>query len=379
MSLKIKQLASVVKKAKNDEKAFSLLKEETTRILGPIIDTTTDVTALAHAINDRLIVLSLTGRKHEAFKPSTILKFASHASPEVRKMAVNLLPESFAPRFMNDVNRSVRLAAAKKLPVNALNKFINESTKDDAFYVLLKEKKSKGLQAPEVVKGEFDLYGDKRLGDAIKQSEGPELSDVWYEEVAFKLLQDYGRNIEYNWEELAVSNFCRHTKVTSGVEIDAEKLLKKLFELIKEREDAALSENRACDKTLFKLVEYFKKDDELVNESIDESDSVEDLMHADYSGPVFIEHFETLFCIKKSDIPAALKKFSINENNMSSLKLPMKARAPYGMVRALDEAALDMYVLYWNEHQKLLGESIMLRWTHDPIDISMVSFKVELK
>lgn len=86
----------------------------------------------------------------------------------------------------------------------------------------------------------FDIYGEK-LGAAVKQRPGPELSDQWYETRARKFVQDYGTNIEDSWEELAAKRYCASLKSSFGVEVDEKKLVDAIKKQLEERQDRFLA------------------------------------------------------------------------------------------------------------------------------------------
>lgn len=376
MRLSIDQLRKAAQKTINDEKSVNVLRAEAKRVLGPIIDTDVSLVELARAINERVAVLDSTGRGWTAsFKPSAVLKFAVHQDSEVRRMAARLLPERFIGSFLSDKHPGVRVTAAKRLSLDVVREVLKRFPHDDELRVIVKQKAlyETGVPNPKIQDEPFDMYGEERLGDSVKQSPGPDLSEEWYHEHAQKFLQDYGNNIEYQWENILTSNYCHHVKATSGVEIDEEKLLKSIETLIKEKEDLAL-ERLALREVVENLRETADNEEPAFNES---PDPVRELLDSGLSSSAYIEKANALFSVREITIPRALRKF---RNHETTETIPMKAKLPHtGGIRPIDEQALDVYVKHWNDKQVLRGEPYKLGWVPDPADVRSVGFKAELK
>jgi hypothetical protein len=236
-----------------------------------------------------------------------------------------------------------------------------------------------GVKAPENDGfTHLNIHGDEAIGDDASTPDDIELSDAWYDEQANNFLRDYGQNIEYAWEELAVSRFCSSTKATSGVVVDADKLLKSVKKLIKDKEDLAMERN-ALKETLDWL-----KDQEVLQETglpeLDEAmDPVRQLVEANLTPDQYIERATELFQVQESVLPAAIRKYRLGESNRRGTHVPMIAWLPHdGAIRSIDERALDAFCESWNSHQRLAGEPIKIEWSTHALDMRKVGFSVKL-
>lgn len=386
MRLRLEELQRVVKRAVDEERATETLRTEVSRVLGPAVITEGRVELIAEAANDRIDVLERTGRDGRLdFKPSVMIKWLDHTSPEVRKFAARVVPEKFLSQMVTDRSDTVRATVARRLPVGAVREMLKRFPKDDQIRAIYKQKRlaEAGLPKPEEMPLGIDpVEGAERLGDAVKQDPGPELSENWYRQRAIKFMQDYGGNIEDAWEEIAARRYTASVKATSGVEIDEGKLLKAIKELIEEREDRAM-ERSALKETL----EWLKGQDEheIMSESampvisFDE-DPVRDLYEGNLSATTFISQANALFRIKEATVPAGIRKYRLGENNAQSSTMPVIGYLPHKKgFRALDERALDAYCKHWSDRQKLQGEPLQLEWSNHPDAENKISFNVTLR
>jgi len=203
MSLGLKQLQRVVKDALREEKSMRLFVEELRRNLGPGIMVSNKLKEIASAANEQLDIMEASGHRFDrnSFKVSIVLEAASSEYSQVRKLAARLLPPRLGSKLVFDPASSVRCAAAKIAPTSLVKEAVRRYPKDDQLITIAKGKmlKEAGLPTPVVADEEFDMYGDKRLGDAVKhvsQFEGEDFPDSWYERTAQKLCQQYGGNLE---------------------------------------------------------------------------------------------------------------------------------------------------------------------------------------
>jgi hypothetical protein len=382
MNLRLKNLQRVVSRVYDEEKAFDALRVEVKRVLGPIMDTDVKLDRLAETVNDRVNVLEMTGRTvHLGFKPSVVARYMDHVNPEVRTMAANLLPSNFLDKMKSDPHSSVRAAVARRLDVSVVKEMMRKFPSDDMLKNIYRKKHKQlnedGIPTPKNVDEPFDMYGEGPLGDAGKQAQIPELSDAWYEEKAFKLIQDYGTGIDYNWEELAVHRFCASSKATSGVEIDEERLLKAVFDQIEEREDRVLERD-----ALKELASMLRSNDSLISESYEETvDPVAALVSENLSPSAFIEKASKLFNVQESRLPVGLKKHCLGiDSTKIEQTIPMKAKVPSrGGIRAIDEQALDRFVECWNSRQERRGEPVKIEWNVHPSEEGVVGFRAVLR
>lgn len=382
MQLKLQHLKNVVERAQKEEKTVALLRQEVRRVLGPIMTNDTRLDRLAEEINDRVAVMNRTGRTGMlSFKPSSVIPFMNHNNPEVRTMAANLVPPSYANKMKADPHAMVRAVVASRVAMETVREMMRRFPRDDELRTIYRARRKQlneaGLPNPKVVDEPFDMYGEERLGDAVKQDEGPSLSDDWYESAALKLVHDFGNNLERNWEEIAVNNFVRHSKATSGVEIDSKKLLDKIKEIFDEHDDKVLERD-----ALKELASDLYADAEPLNENFytDDADPVSDLLHSNLSPSAYLEQANKLFQVRESSMPLGLKKW---RNGKASLtheqRIPSKARIPGNKMRAIDEQALDLYVKHWNDRMMVEGEPFRLEWTNHPSEEGVIGFNGLLK
>ena len=101
-TITVNELKKVLKQTLAEEKAVEVLREEVTHNLGPSVVTDVKLERLAENVNDRIDVLERTGRGDNLnFRPSTVLRFAEHKNPEVRRLAARLSSGLGADFFMN--------------------------------------------------------------------------------------------------------------------------------------------------------------------------------------------------------------------------------------------------------------------------------------
>jgi hypothetical protein len=274
----------------------------------------------------------------------------------------------------NDSSSKVRVIAATRSSANQVREMMRKFPNDRILRKICdRQCLAEGLAAPTVVDEPFDMYGKKRLGDAVKQDKGPELSDRWYKDKAFKLLQDFGGNIEYTWEETAVKTFVNSLKATSGVEVDSDKLLKALKDLIESIDDESLGE---C-----KINESFARSRlEELEEFVETPDPVRDLVESKCSAAEYLTRANELFQVRESTVPSGIRKYRSGGDPLQVGMIPVVCRMPHGGVpRALDERAMDAYCTHWNAVQSLRGEPLVVEWRNHPESVDKVSFSVVLK
>ena len=304
MALRIKELQSIVKNALNEEANVSDLRKEVTRVLGPSVIVEGSLARVAEEANDRLEVLERTGRSRSiSFKSSVMSKLIESRSVEARKLAARTLPVNLLKKLMNDSDPSVRALVARQLPTHLVKEMLRRSPEDDQVRDVYRQKRldEAGLPTPKEQMEPFDYHGEKRLGHAVKQNDGPELSDVFYETLAHKIILDYGGNIEGGWEETAVHRYVSSTKATSNVDIDEARLYKAVKEQLEEKEDRALE--RGSLKELAKRLRI-EADGENLNEGFsgiieEEVDQDELRKGTRLSRNEFVEGANALFVMKE--------------------------------------------------------------------------------
>jgi len=385
MRLRLNELQKVVKKTFDEEKVVETLREEVFRVLGPSVVTSGGLERIATAVNDRIDVLERTGRAGRLdFKPSVMLKLAESSSTEVRKLAARTLPEKFAQKLAFDRVDVVRASALRDAKLSLVKEAIKRYPTDDELRVIYKTRKrliEAGLPNAKAVDEPFDYHGEK-LGDSVKQQQGPELSDQWYADKAAKFIVDYGQNIEGQWEEPVVHRFCSSSKATSGVEVDEEKLLKAVKKKQEEHDDIALE--RDALKEVVKRLRN-ESDEDFMNESFQhfsdaDVDPMKELSEMSCSASEFITKANEVMTVRQSHLPSGIRKYRLGEGTRRLVMFPCKARLPHNNgIRRIDEVVLDRFVESWNSQQALRGEPLVLSWSQSPTEVGVIGFHVELK
>jgi hypothetical protein len=244
MRLKINDLQRVAGEAMNAESEAKALREEIVRVLGQRVVVEAPIGRVA-ADACQVIDADEMSSLHPAskFDKGLMLRYTRHGNPHVRKLAARVVSAKHLTRMLDDTNSLVRAEAAKRADMKLVSEALNRHPDDDGLYDTYASRLlcEDGTKQPKVTDDEpFDMYGDEPLGDAAKQQPGPELSDTWYKNRAFEFMQDYGTNIEYAWEETLVKVYCDAMHTTSGVEVERDRLLKAIKDLIEEKEDRAL-------------------------------------------------------------------------------------------------------------------------------------------
>jgi len=383
MHLKLKELQQVVKRTMRDEKSHIALREELTRVLGQGIEGKGDYISVAKAANEQLDILESTGRfpRQGSFKLSVLVEAITSQSSAVRKLAARVLPEKFIRNMINDSESSVRTAAAKRLSYAQIREAIRKYPGDDQLRYIAKAKRlaEAGLPTPKAEDEPFDMYGDKPMGDSGKTQEGDDMSDAWYERKAIDICKQFGSNIEGQWEEIIATRVVASHYSTMRVMLDREKLLKAIYDNIKTNEDAVLGEG-----SLKSLIHRLRSDshlDESFMPVIEESnDPIKSLLESNLSPSDYVKKAEEVFTIRKSTVPAGIKKFRIGENRLIDTMIPVKGQMPDGKcINSIAERALETYVKHWNGQQSLRGEPYTLTWNHNPMGMDIVGFNVTLK
>ncbi len=385
MALRIKELQSIVNRTMNEETYIEKLRVEVTRVLGSSVLVEGNLTRVATEANDRIEVLERTGRARSlAFNPRIMSKLIESSSAEARKLAARTLPVNMLGKLMNDKNSGVRVFVAKRVPLRVVKEMLIKTPNDDAIREVYRAKKLEeaGLPKPKVQEDEFDYHGEERLGDSVKQHEGPELSDVFYDTLAHKIIQDYGGNLEGQWEEMAVHRYVSSMKATSHVDIDEEKLYKAVKDKLEEKEERALE--RTSLKELARRLRV-ESDDEFLLEGhnidlLESNDPVEELLESNLSMNEFVESVNIMFRVKESSMPTAIKKYRVSEGIGTMQNVPCVATLPHNHgFRPVDERVLDTYCKHWNSRQAMSGEPLRLEWSTHPDAMGKVSFNVTLR
>jgi len=374
MHLKLENLRRVVDKTRAEEKNIDVLREEISRVLGPSVCTDVNLKLLAEHANDRIDVLLKTDRADVLkFEPSIILRFVDNPMTEVRKFAARVLPLKHAQHFIYDKDSSVRVALARRLPLRCVAEMLERDPFNDELLVIACEKRLSEGEVPEPKKrDDHDAHGKTR-SRAFKQKDTPDMSDAWYDTLAHKFIQDYSGNMEGQWDELIADRYSRSVKATTGIDIDKDKLYKAINDQLDAKDDRTLERFslKECINTLRKCADCANIEETIV-------DPVQELINANLSSTEYIARANSLFNIKESMMPQALRKYCTSAS-LNGKKIPCIGHVPGNAVRFIDECALDAYVKHWNDYQTMHGEPLRLKWTHGPSSVGAISFGAELK
>ena len=374
MGLKLNELQKVVKNVVKNERNIDALRGEIVRTLGHTILVSRGLERMAESANERLDILEATDKSYEKIRPALLLKFIDSSSPEVRKLVARLLPESFLKPLMKDSDPAVRATVANRLPTHLVNEMTRRFPKDDTLRQISKARKllEAGLPTPEIEDEEFDMYGLEPIGDVFGDVDYPDLTDAWYDTLALKILNMYGRNIEEQWEEATVHQYV-DSMASMGVEVDRQRLLDAVYDLLEQRADAVLEEN-----SLASIAARLRLEETVVMPVISESiDPVQQLIESRPSPSDYIKKFEELFSVKyvNSKNPAA----AIMTEGTTRVVHPASAQLFNKSIRNVDEKAIDAYVNAWNSRNKMKGENYYkLAWAQGDVD-GLVNFHLELK
>jgi len=383
MHLKLRELQAVVKSEMKKDKTFSALREELFRALGPSVMVSHNYSKVFEAANEQLDYLEATGRSlsEGSIKTSLLIEAAASESRDVRRLAARLLPLKFAKALLGDASSSVRCAAARRLPHTIVAEAVKRYPGDETLRLIARDKRLQeaGLPNPKPITEPFDMYGEKPLGSAVKtQVSSDDLTDTQYDLWAHKLCQMYGGNLERQWEEIAATRHIASHYASTGVKLDRDKLLKKIYDCLDARDEKVVEEGSFRGIASRLLAE--SAGDEAFMPVIEEvKDPVKDLVEANYSTSRYLAEAESLFCVRKSYLPPGIKKYRLGEGRADDVEVPMKATVPGSYIGAREERALDLYVKHWNDQQSRRGEPFKLSWSQHPSGVNLVGFNLELK
>ena len=363
MSLKVSKLQQIAHSIKKEQDLLESLKLETHAVLGYNVSISEGLDHACFQINHILDVMQAKGNNDEVvFKTSLAKKMLESKSREARRLAARTIQKNLVANLRLDTDSNVRLEACKRLSYDLVSEVVEFFPNDYELHYIAEQKKN------EKDDDFLHLYDDKRLGKAAKPVFQPELSDAWYTTVAKKFLQDYGTNIEYQWEEPLIHRYCSSIKATTGVVVDSKKMYDKIIELIKQKEEEALLKD---EKNRIKKLEKFRE-----NVETNVADELNDLLKSTTSNLQFVSKINQMFEVKTSILPSGIRKYS---SVISEVSLPTKAKIPGGKLTTLVEKVLDTYVESWNRHQSLRGEPIKISWSSDQFDSSKICFSALLK
>jgi len=340
MQLRLSHLRSEATHAVERTRAVADLGSELRRVLGPTVPVRGTLAHMVEAVHARLDELG--PHAGQGARASVLLKFVDDPSRDVRRLAARLLPPRLAERLGRDPDPGVRRAARLR----------------------------------SLCEGD-DEPGTRLTGDAVKQHEGPELSDGYYRSLAERLMQDFGRRMEFGWEPVAVRRLAGSTRALSGIVIDEERLLEALDDLRTEREEETLERP---DRYLREAAGFLRRRavaETPVMPLIEEHDS-DPVARLDERASGFKADVERVFRIRSAPPSSTVQRGRLREGVDSGLRVPVVGRLPHGGApRALDERALDSYVRAWNGRAAATGEPTRISWSPGTAD--RIVFSAEVK
>lgn len=341
-SLSVKRLNAIIKSVESFEKNVQELRTETARVLGPSVNTKCSIERLAEGINDRIETLNRTGRSMISYPTTLVTKFMKHESAEVRAMAANTVPNNYLGHLRNDKSSKVRAIVASRSNLEVVKEMMKTFPSDDQLRDIYRSKRMKKRLLEASKKEEFDLNGEDRMSNLVDDLES-DLTDEWYTTTAERLYDTYD-SVERRWVEQAVANLVNHTKQTSGVVIDAKKLISAIESLFDSQE-----------KSLSHLAERLMVDAEI--DEMTTSSRVHRIVESRLSHSDVIKEVTDVYDIRYSN------------------SIPVSCTLPHdGAVSSLDESALDLFVEAWNSRQKLKGSKLRAVWNVSNNDA--ICFKV---
>jgi hypothetical protein len=354
MRLKLSDLQQVVKETLQEKKHSDAFCDEIKKVFGPSVIVGNTLGSLVEAANEHLDVLEYKGHLDTVhFSDKVALGMVNHESADVRKFVARILPESVASSLLLDRNASVRIAAAKKSSAKMIKEALRKFPNDVALNDLFEEKKKDKVSALEA---------------AASSKDEDMLSEEWYDGVARKLIQDYGRTLDTTWKTSAVKQYCSSVRASTRVNVDAVKLMQKMDSLLSTY-DQARAKELGINESLQRLI----------SESEIAEDPIDDIIGESLSPKEFIDRCNEVFNIRYATLPPGIMKYKIREG-LSLNKIPVSCMLTHNSSpRRIDEIALDTFVDHWNDKQKMMGEPFKLSWDNHPESMNKITFKVELK
>ena len=353
MRLKLSDLQQVVKETLQEKKQSDAFCNEIKKVFGPSVIIGDKIGSLVEAANEQLDVLEHKGQLDNVnFSHIIASRMMNHSSAEIRKFVARILPEGATASLLFDHNKFVRYAAAKKASIKTIKEAVRKFPNDIALKDLFEEKKKENISAIESA--------------AVSKDEDM-LSEQWYEGVARKLIQDYGKTLDTTWKVAAVKQYCSSVRATTRLNVDVAKLMEKMDELLSTYDDLRAKE--------LGLTESF----DMMTLEPENDDPVDHLIGENLSPKEFIDRCNDVFNIRYATLPSGIMKYKVQEG-LSINKIPVHCILPHTSApRRIDEIALDSFVTHWNNKQKIMGEPFKLNWDNHPEAINKITFKVELK
>jgi len=369
--------ANKIKSVAQEAIITQIIKESAKKMFGLTLRLDNDLSNVARTINERIEDCNQTGQDFKnIIKPSVLLMLKNHSSNEVRKMIVQLLPESLLTHFMQDKSDVVRSHVAKRID---LMKLVEMHKKFPHDYLLTETYKKRMLiEAPKKEEKIQQIEKENNVNEI-------ELSKTWYENQANNLLHQYGefntgvpRNIDRRWNPLAVKRFCASTKATSGVIIDEEKLQKAVDKLLNDLDDRRanpVTQFKAIKENLKKLTEQTQYNIMPMMPIIDEiKDYVDELLEISNQTRKFISMFDERFSVTKTKYKPTISQLCENIE-LNDFDVPTSAVVPRCFFDEDVDRAITLYSQKWNKINE--DKNVTLTWYIDQKDSTKILFDVE--
>jgi hypothetical protein len=367
--LQLKHLKQIAEQAKVEYKLESQLrnvlsKQDIHILLQGNIDEITG------RLNEKLQVDLYKYGKSSIKLPVSLLKnLSKHNSTNARIIAAKLLPENLAKNLKNDKSRDVRISYASRAPIGVIVEMCKKYPKDDQL-IEIKNNKLDELSLDNCVSGQA-IVNSKFEENQL------ELTDHWYELQARKLLEDYGEFtvtpifVEKHWNPTAVNKYCQALKASYQIEIDIEKLQSAVDNYLQSLDKSRVEYNGSLTEIKSYLQNQLKYENSL-DESIifefsdQEKDFAQNLYETQCSNNEYIKLFESMFRIKKSCVPRAVRNYYLNEDSVRSVELPAQGYVLENAAIENVENAISRYVSSWNHKHSNLNIPLKIDWDYNP-------------
>jgi hypothetical protein len=338
MRLRLRDLRRIAESSMRGDFDESL-RNEIVRVFGPIVNVPGRVEKVAEAAIDHYdYLVHAKKRVPSGFSQRLAEGAARSESVRLRRLAARVMSEDRVHALLDDDDPYVRIAAARRASLRYLSEAARRHKGDD----------------------ELTTIARRRIAEASRTEEESEVPDSWYELTAADICREYGRNLERNWEETAAAKYAMAYHASSGVRVDVGKLLAAILDRIEARDDEVMKEGRLG--SLARLLEERSRLSESeIPDFVEEVDPLAEVFDAQGSSAI-VAAGDAVFRVRKSSVPAAIRKHRLGEGNARETQVPAVGTIPGEVFTSRIEKALDRYVEAWNARQSTAGEPLRLSW-----------------
>lgn len=366
MKLNLEQLQQIAQETILSKQVAPSFKADVTRVFGPsIVVENCSIETIASQILDLLEACDRSGKTIQSLQTQHCLQLLKQTTPKAKRLAARLSPIQLAQKLAFDKDVFVRCEVAKRTSLEQLNEMCNKFPRDE----LLQEIKEQRTLL------EFDAKNLQKISNTPE----PELSDAWYYQKARRIIDDYGelsyglpRRVDRSWKIPAIKQFCNSLFASYHIEVDQNKLLKFVDDILEELDEDRIPTLREIKQ---KLSSAAKQD--VINESRimpllnEEDDSIQKLFKQRSNYSQFDSMFESVFKVQKTTLSGDLKLKMLQEGIVSKIIVPSKAFNEFGLNDKV-ESLVDTYVMHWNSlHENVVFK---LNWQVDPTDTKTIIF-----